>query len=132
MTDRPENAPDDSARTPSDPPPLAETIRAKLDEYEVERHLEELASTIEGAVRQGVSKVGELTHEHKDDLGRLIDKAADAVDRRTDGKHADRISQVRGSLERGVERIADQRHGDAPQPPDGPGTPPSDVPPSNG
>jgi RNA-splicing ligase RtcB len=132
MTDRPENPQDDPARSPSDPPPLAETIRAKLEEYEVERHLEELASTIEGAVRQGVSKVGELAHEHKDDLGRWSDKAADAVDRRTDGKHADRISQVRGSLERGVDKIADQRHGDTPEAPDGPVTPPSDVPPSNG
>lgn len=121
-----ENPHDPSAEDPSPKPPFTETIRAKLDEYEVDRHLSELASTLEDVVRQGVARAGELAHEHKGDIDRLIDKAATAVDRRTDGKHADRISQVRGSLERGVERIAEQRAGGTP---DAPG---SDVPPSNG
>jgi RNA-splicing ligase RtcB len=123
MTDHPHEP---SSETPSDKPPLTETIRAKLDESEVERHLGELASTLEDTVRQGVARVGELAHEHRDDIERLLDKAATAVDRRTEGKHADRISQVRGSLERGVERIAEQRTGGTP---DAPGP---DVPPSNG
>jgi hypothetical protein len=111
---------------PSEKPPLADTIRAKMEEYEVDRHLNDLATSLEGAVRQGVAKAGELAHEHKGDIERLLDKAAGAVDRRTDGKHAERISQVRGSLERGVEKIADQRSGGTP---DAPG---ADVPPSNG
>jgi RNA-splicing ligase RtcB len=111
---------------PSDKPPLADTIRAKMEEYEVDRHLNDLATTLEGAVRHGVAKAGELAHEHKGDIERLLDKAAGAVDRRTDGKHAERINQVRGSLERGVEKIADQRTSATPDEPD------ADVPPSNG
>ena len=124
MSDQP---PDQSSHDPSERPPLHETIRAKMEEYEVERHLNEIASSLEHAVRQGVAKAGELAHELKGDLERLFDKAASALDSRTDGKHADTISQVRGSLERGVEKIADQRSGDAPDEP-----PASDVPPSNG
>ena len=111
-------------------PSFGDSIRAKVEEYELDRHLAELAGTVEHAVRQGVARAGELAHEHKGDIERLIDKAAGAVDRRTDGKHADTINQVRGSLERGVARIAEQR-------PDvetgtGPATeePPTDVPPS--
>jgi RNA-splicing ligase RtcB len=123
MSDQPS---DKSAQNPSDKPPLGESLRAKMDEYELDRHLKELASSLEHAVRQGVAKAGELAHEHQGDIDRLLEKAASAVDRRTDGKHAERISQVRGSLERGVEKIADQRSGGTP---DGPG---SDVPPSNG
>ena len=66
-----------------------------------------------------MAKAGELAHEHKGDIERLLDKAASALDRRTDGKHADTISQVRGSLERGVEKIADQRPVTAPDEPAG-------------
>jgi hypothetical protein len=106
--------------------PLGDRLRAKLDEYDVERHLNDLATTVEGVVRDGMSRAGGLVHEHKDDIGGWIDRAAGVVDRRTEGKHADKISQVRGSLERGVDKIADQRHGG---PPDSPA---SDVPPSNG
>lgn len=125
MTEKPE---DQSADDSSPRPPLADQIKAKMDEYEVDRHLNDIATTIEGAVRQGVAKAGEFAHEHKGDLERLFDKAADAVDRRTEGKHAERIQQVRGSLERGVDKIADQREGGTP---DDPAEPRPDVPPSN-
>ena len=114
MSDQPPTSP---RTTPPRGRRSARPIRAKLEEYEVDRHLNELATTLEHAVRQGVAKAGELAHEHRGDIERLIDKAASAVDRRTDGKHADTISQVRGSLERGVEKIADQRPGDTPDEP---------------
>jgi RNA-splicing ligase RtcB len=135
MSDQPEDqshptsqpTPPPTSEPPSNKPPLVDAIRAKMEEYDVDRHLNDLASTLESAVRQGVAKAGELAHEHKGDIDRLLDKAAGAVDRHTDGRHADRISQVRGSLERGVGRIADQRETGAPG--EGSGT---DVPPSNG
>jgi hypothetical protein len=92
-------------------PPISETIRAKMEEYEVERRVNELASQAEHAVRQGIAKAGELTYEHRGDIERWLDKAAGAVDRRTDGKHADRIVEVRGRLERGVEKLVEQRPG---------------------
>ena len=124
MTEKPDDP--SSAQPSSDRPPLADQIRAKMDEYDVDRHLNELAATVEQVVRSGMAKAGEFAHEHKGDLERLFDKAADAVDRRTEGKHADTIQQVRGSLERGVDKIAEQRTDATP---DEPGT---DVPPSNG
>jgi RNA-splicing ligase RtcB len=135
MSDQPSDQPTDQPVDPAAKPPLADTIRAKLEEYEVDRHLNDLATTLEGAVRQGVARAGELAHEHKGDIDRLLDKAASAVDRHTDGKHAERISQVRGTLDRGVERIADQRSEDTAEGAAGAGageSPVSDVPPSNG
>jgi len=132
MTEQPHDDPSGSPRAQA----VGDRIRAKLDEYEVERHLQELATTVEGVVREGMTRAGELVHEHKDDIGGWIDKAAGVVDRRTEGRHADKISQVRGSLERGVDRLAEQRHGGTGETPPGdvpPGdVPPGDVPPSNG
>ncbi|HEX4471797.1 MAG TPA: antitoxin [Nocardioides sp.] len=130
-SDQPSDQPTDKPTDPAAKPPLGDTIRAKLEEYEVDRHLNDLATTLESAVRQGVARAGELAHEHKGDIDRLLDKAASAVDRHTDGKHAERISQVRGTLDRGVERIADQRSDDAAEGDEGE-SPVSDVPPSNG
>lgn len=139
MTDKPDEQPAEPA---SERPPLADQIKSKMDEYEIDRHLDELATTLEHAVRTGITKVGEFAHEHKDDIERFIDKAAGAVDRRTEGRHADKIQQVAGSLGRGIDKIADQREGavpdeapgEAPGPtaPDDPGDGGSGVPPSNG
>ena len=125
MTDKPD---DQTSEQASERPPLADQIRAKMDEYDVDRHLNDLASTLEQAVRTGMAKAGEFAHEHRGDVERFLDKAASAVDRRTDGKHADTIQQVRGSIERGVERIAEQRQDGTDDAPSGG----SDVPPSNG
>jgi hypothetical protein len=99
-----------------------------MDEYEIDRHLHELATTLEHAVHQGLQRAGELAHEHRDDLEHLIGKVAAAVDSRTSGRHADTIQQVRGTLTRGVDKIADQRTDDTADGTDGP----TDVPPSNG
>jgi hypothetical protein len=131
MTESPQDpsSQNPSSNNPPDRPPLAETIRAKMEEYEVDRHLDEIAATLENAVRTGIAKAGALAHEHRGDIDRLIDKAVSAVDRRTDGKHADKIQQARGTLERGVDRIAEQRDAGSPADRDGPV---SDVPPSNG
>jgi RNA-splicing ligase RtcB len=124
-----QNPQDPSSQSSSERPPLADAIRAKLEEHEVDRHLNEIAATLEDAVRSGVSKAGAFAHEHRADIDRLIDKAVSAVDRRTDGKHADKLQQMRGSLERGVDRIVE--HGEDGAPDDAAG-PVSDVPPSNG
>src|SRR5262249_32088910 len=119
--------------SPADQPSLADQIRAKMDEYDVDRHLNELATTIDHVVREGLQKVGELAHEHRGDIERLFEKVASAVDTRTDGRHADTIEQVRGSIERGVDKIADQRHDGTPDDPgSGSGSDGDDVPPSNG
>ena len=120
MPDQPSDQPaDQPSDQPSHQPPLTETIRAKLEEYDVERHLEELAATIESAVREGVAAVATLAHDHRDDIGGFLARTAEALDRRTEGRHAATIEQVRGQLERGVDRIAEQRK-DGAEPPESP------------
>jgi hypothetical protein len=107
--DRPGDDSRDPVERPSEPAPFAEGLRAKLDELGVDRHLEDFAAQLEQAVRQGVETIGALAHEHRDDIGGFLSRTAEALDRRTDGRHAETISQVRGQLERGVELIAEQR-----------------------
>jgi hypothetical protein len=138
MPDQPSDAseqPADDARDPverpadlpAEPTPFAEALRAKLEEYDVEGHLEDIASQLEQAIRQGVETVGALAHEHRDDIGGFLGRTAEALDRRTDGRHAETINQVRSQLERGVERLAEQRPGDAD--PSGPTLPTDPTPP---
>ena len=88
-------------------PPISETIKAKLEQYDVERHVSELATQAEHLLEQGRARAAELAREHRDDLDRLIDRAAHAVDRHTEGRHAARIGQVRLQIERGGERLAE-------------------------
>ncbi|MBO0845382.1 MAG: hypothetical protein J2P22_08215 [Nocardioides sp.] len=103
-TDQPTDHPEKSG-----PRPMGDTIRSKLEEYEVERHLEELAHQVESVVRQGIEAVGTYAHDHRRDIDDWLSRAAENLDRRTSGRHADKIQEVRGQLERGVQRIAERR-----------------------
>jgi hypothetical protein len=97
--------------------PITDALKDKLDELEVERHLAELAAQAEDAVIRGVTRAGEMTHENRDRIGGFLDRAAQAADRRTDGRYADRIGRVRSQVDRGVDRLADQRPGPEADPP---------------
>jgi F0F1-type ATP synthase membrane subunit b/b' len=88
--------------------PLSETIKAKLEEYEVERRLDELGTQAEHLVDQGRARAAELARDHRDEISRLVDRAADAVARRTDERHASWIDRVREHVERGVDKVAEQ------------------------
>lgn len=88
-------------------PPIGETIRAKLEEYDVERRVGELATQAEALVGQGMARAGAFTREHRHDLDRFLDRASDEIARRTDGRHADHVDQVRRSIERGADRLAE-------------------------
>ena len=90
-------------------PPISETIKAKLEQYEVDRRMSELATMAEQLIEQGRARAGELAREHRGDIDRLLDRATGAVDRRTEGRHAEQLERVRGHVDRGVERLADQR-----------------------
>jgi len=94
-------------------PSFADQVKALLDEYDVERRLGEIADQADQLVRQGLAAAGEFAHEHREDVGRWFDRAADAVNGRTEGRHATTLEEVRGVLDRGVERIAEQRSGTA-------------------
>lgn len=98
-------------------PSFADQVKALLEEYDVERHLTELAEQADHLVRQGLALAGDFAHDHREDVGRMFDQVADAVNGRTEGRHASALQDVRGVLDRGVERIAEQRAG-ADTPPD--------------
>lgn len=90
-------------------PSFADQVKALLEEYDVERRLTELADQADQLVRQGLALAGEFAHDHREDVGRMFDRAADAVNGRTEGRHASTLQEVRGVLDRGVDKIAEQR-----------------------
>lgn len=114
--------------------PITDALKGKLDELDLERHLSELIAQAEDVVVRGVERAGELTHEHRDQIEGLLDRAGHAVDSRTEGRYADRLERLRSQLDRGVEKLAEQRRTDEAPPTDGPttGDHPTDGPSTEG
>lgn len=69
-------------------------------------------------------KVTEVAHTHGDKVGQALDKGADAVNRRTQGKHAEKVHDLAGRAKKAIEDLGEQPPGQT-QTDDGPpGRPP--------
>jgi hypothetical protein len=90
-------------------PPFGDRIKARLEELDVEGHVEEIVGQAGEAVSRGVARAGELAHQHREQIDGVLDRASGRLDLRTDGRFADRISRARTSLDRGVDRIEQRR-----------------------
>ncbi len=67
-------------------------------------------------------KAGELARTHGDKLDRGLDKATDAINRRTDGKHAGKLADLAERAKGAMGDLAEGRgeprgYGDEPPPP---------------
>ena len=96
--------------------PITDALKGKLDDLDLERHLADLVAQAEDVVVRGVERAGELTHEHRDQIGGLLDRAGRLVDERTEGRYADRLDRLRSQLDRGVDKLAEQRRTDGTSP----------------
>ncbi|WP_019145439.1 antitoxin [Aeromicrobium massiliense] len=59
-------------------------------------------------------KAAEAAATHNDKIDGAIDKAAQAADRATKGKHGTRITGAAGKAKDGVDKLGQQHRGDGP------------------
>jgi len=91
---------------------INETLKQKIDEFDLDRRLNEASVQAEQAVKRALGTAAEYADEHRDDIDRLLDRVTTSIDERTDGKYADKVTKVREQLDRGVEKLAERRPAD--------------------
>ena len=90
---------------------ITETLKAKLDELDLDRRLDELTRATEDAVKKAVAHAGDLAHDNREKVSALLDKASAVIDEKTDGKYRDQVTKVRTQVETGVDKLAAKRPG---------------------
>jgi hypothetical protein len=88
---------------------ITETLKAKLDELDLDRRVDELTTATEHAVKRALTEIGDLAHDNRDRVSTLLDKAGTALDQRTDGRYAAQFAKVREQVETGVDKLAGKR-----------------------
>lgn len=88
---------------------FAETIKAKIKTVDVEAQLTGLVDEGEQLVKDGVTKAGDLAHDKRDDIEGWLGTATEAINGKTDGKYADKLTKLRETLLSGVDKVADKR-----------------------
>lgn len=125
---------------PEDKKPLTESVKQKLDELEVDKHLHRLVDESGKVANEAVERAGGLAHERRDDVAGWLDTASGKVNEKTKGQYAEKVEKVRTGLLDGLDKLASRRRlGDpvapieapddtvAPDTPDGPDAPDTPV-----
>ena len=88
---------------------INETLKQKIDEFDLDRRLNEASIQAEQALKRALDTAAEYAGEHRDDIDRLLTRVTTSIDERTEGKYADKVTKVREQLDRGVELLAERR-----------------------
>ncbi len=91
---------------------INETLKQKIDEFDLDRRLNEASVQAEQALKRALDTAAEYADEHRDDIERLLTRVTTTIDERTEGKYADKVTKVRAQLDRGVEKLAERRPSD--------------------
>lgn len=87
-----------------------------------------LLDNVKSKLAPAGERVSHFAHKHEgriDQIERGLDKAANAVDKRTKGKYSDRIHSGTDRAKGAMDRLAQKESGDATPPSDAPTPPPA-------
>lgn len=105
---------------------LADDIRAKINEAELDKQLRQVADEAQQLFDKGAAQAGDLAHDKRADVDEWLAKAEAQVNTRTEGQYADTVAKVRRGLMQGLDAVAARRTPEPPADPDeiaGPPTP---------
>ena len=88
---------------------IAQDLKAKIDELELERRLKELVDETEKTAGEAVQKAGGLAHDKRDDIVEALDKASAKVNEKTKGQYADKVETVRTTVLEALDKLASRR-----------------------
>ncbi|KUJ68591.1 hypothetical protein ACZ90_17040 [Streptomyces albus subsp. albus] len=88
-----------------------------------------LLDTLKAKAGHLKDKAGDFVHQHEDQIGRGLDKAAGKVDSTTKGKYSDRIESGTGKAKHAIGRLSHKdTGGSGTEPGTGPDTGPEHAP----
>lgn len=90
---------------------FTDKLKAKADELKLQEKATKLGEAATKAAEQAKVKAGDLAHDNRDKITTAIDKAGEAVDKRTGGKYADQITKAKGAANKGADKLAEQGKG---------------------
>ncbi len=99
----PTGEPDNRARNISD------KLKQTIDELQIDRHVNDFAIQVEGALTTARDKIATLAAERGDEVERVLDKVSATIDQRTEGRYAAQLDKFRETVSTGVSRLAEQR-----------------------
>lgn len=92
---------------------FAENIKARIKDADVEKQLVELVDDGERIAKEAITRAGNVAHDRRGEVEGWLGKATGAVNEKTEGKYADKVTKVRDTLLEGLDKLAQRRTPDS-------------------
>ena len=103
---------------------FGEQLKHKADEVHLQEKAKDFGDAVVQMAKAAVSAAAGYAQENRDKVDGALDKASLKIDEKTGGKHADTVTKVRASVDKGIDKLVEQHHGTTATTP----TPASSVP----
>ena len=88
---------------------INDTLKAKIDELDLDRRLEELTVVTQKAFEEAKGQLGSLAYDNRLKVDEWLHKATDAFDAKTEGKYSEKVAKFSASIEDLVDKVAEKR-----------------------
>ena len=88
---------------------FGDDMRRKADEVHLQDKAKDFGDAVAELVKAAVGMVGGFAAENREKVDGALDKAQAKVGENTSGKHADTVTKVRSQVDKGLDKLVQQR-----------------------
>jgi hypothetical protein len=89
--------------------PFGEQLKSKADEVNLQVKAKEFGDAVFEVAKAAVSLAASYAQDNRDKVDGALDKAESTIGHTVGGKHAGTVSKVRASVDKGIDRLVEQR-----------------------
>jgi hypothetical protein len=87
---------------------FGEQLKHKADEVHLQEKAKDFGDAVIQMAKAAVSAAAGYAQENRDKVDGALDKASVKIDEKTGGKHADTVTRVRASVDKGIDKLVEK------------------------
>ena len=97
---------------------FGEQMKHKADEVGLQGKAKDFGDAVVEVVKAAVGLAAGYASENREKVDGVLDKAVHTIDEKTGGKHADTVTKVREQVDKGLDKLVEQKTPTTPTVPD--------------
>ncbi|HKX68794.1 MAG TPA: antitoxin [Intrasporangium sp.] len=95
---------------------FGEQMKHKADEVNLQGKAKDFGDAVIEVLKAAVGLAAGYAAENREKVDGALDKAAETIEQKTGGKHADTVTKVRATVDKGIDKLVEQKPQPKPKP----------------
>ena len=88
---------------------FGEQMKHKADEVNLQGKAKDFGDAVIEVLKAAVGLAAGYAAENREKVDGALDKAAETIEQKTGGKHADTVTKVRATVDKGIDKLVEQK-----------------------